>query len=123
MDFILGLFGMKWGRYNIFVFVNHFSKMAYFIPGQKSDDVSHVVDLFFMEIFHLHGVPNTDVYDGDTKFLCHFWRTSWFKLETKLLFSTTYHPQNDSQIEVANHTLSTILRAIFKTNLRLWMKF
>jgi hypothetical protein len=37
-----------------------------------------------------------------------------------LLFSTTCHPQTDGQMEVVNRTLSTILRAILKDNLRLW---
>jgi translation initiation factor IF-1 len=67
-------------------------------------------------------VPNTIVSDRDAKFLSHFWRTLWFKLGTKLLFSTTCHPQTDGQIEVVNRTLSTMLRAILKDNLRLWEK-
>jgi translation initiation factor IF-1 len=68
----------------------------------------------------LHGVPNTIVSDRDAKFLSHFWRTLWFKLGTKLLFSTTCHPQMDGQIEIVNRTLFTMLRAILKTNLKLW---
>jgi translation initiation factor IF-1 len=36
------------------------------------------------------------------------------------LFSTTCHPQTDDQTEVVNRTLSTMLRAILKTNLKLW---
>ena len=42
------------------------------------------------------------VSDSDTKILSHFWRTFWGKLETKLLFSTTCHPQTDGQIKVVN---------------------
>jgi transposase InsO family protein len=94
--------------------------MTHFIPCHKSDNASHVADLFFTEIICLHGVPNTIVLDRDAKFLSHFWRTLCFKLGTKLLFSTTYYPQTDGQTEVVNRTLSTILRAILKTNLKLW---
>jgi hypothetical protein len=94
--------------------------MAHFIPCHKSDNASHVADLFFTEIICLRGIPNTIVLDRHAKFLSHFWRTMWFKLGTKLLFYTTCHPQTDGQTKVVNHTLSTMLRAILKTNLKLW---
>jgi translation initiation factor IF-1 len=76
--------------------------------------------LFFNEVVRLHGVPNTIVSNRDAKFLSHYWRTLWYKLGTKLLFSTTCHPQIDGQTEVVHRTLSTILRAVLKDNLRLW---
>ena len=59
-------------------------------------------------------MPSTIVLDRDAEFLSHFWRMLWNKLGTKLLFSTTCHPQTDSQAEVVNHTLSTMLRAVLK---------
>ena len=94
--------------------------MAHFIPCHKSDDAANVADLFFREIIRLHGVPNTIVSDRDAKFLSHFWRCLWAKLGTKLLFSTTCHPQTDGQTEVVNRSLSTMLRAVLKNNLKLW---
>ena len=44
----------------------------------------------------------------------------WGKLGTKLLFSTTCHPQTDGKTEVVNRTLSTLLRTIIQKNLKNW---
>ncbi|KAK1681386.1 hypothetical protein QYE76_042234 [Lolium multiflorum] len=65
-------------------------------------------------------VPKTIVSDRDVKFMSYSWKTLWRKLGTKLLFSTTCHPQTDGQTEVVNRTLSQLLRSMIKKNLKEW---
>lgn len=86
MDFVLGLFRIKRGRDLVFVVVDRFFKMVYFIVCYKIDDVLYIVDLFFKEIVRLYGMFRIIVSDRDVKFLSYFWKILWGKLGIKLLF-------------------------------------
>jgi hypothetical protein len=72
MDFILGLPRTKRGRNSICIVVDHFSKMAHFIPYHKSDNAAHIADLFFQKIVRLHAMPFTIISYHDAKFFSHF---------------------------------------------------
>jgi len=90
------------------VVVDIFSKMPHFIPCYGIDDVIYIAELYFKEIIRLYRVPkNLLFFHEDSRFLSHFCRSLWKLLGTKLLFSTTYHPQTDGQTKAANQTLTT----------------
>jgi len=94
-DFIVTLPRTQRGKDAIIVVVDRFSKMTHFVACEKAGDVSYVAYIYFKEVVKLHGIPRSIVSDWDTKFLSHFWRCLWQLLGTKLLYSTSHHPQID----------------------------
>ena len=119
MDFVLGLPKTTRKVDSIFV-VDHFSKMAHFIPCTTMANAYKVAQLFFREVVCLHGLAKTIVSDRDTKFMSYFWKTLCMTTKTKLHFSTAYHLQTDGQTEVVNRSIGQLLRCLVCDNITTW---
>jgi hypothetical protein len=59
----------------------------------------------------LLGVPKKIESDRGTQFTSHFWEKLHESMDTKLNFSSAYHPQTDGQTERTNQILEDMLRA------------
>jgi len=46
--------------------------MAHFIPYNKTNDDTDIVELYFKEVTRLHAIPRSIISDRDTKLLSHF---------------------------------------------------
>jgi hypothetical protein len=65
-----------------------------------------VAKVFFEEIVHLHGLPESIVSDRDPVFTSKFW-TEFFKLSgVKLQLTSAFHPQSDGQSKAVNKVIT-----------------
>jgi hypothetical protein len=122
MDFITGL--PKLGNKSIIiVVVDLLSKYAHFYALQHPFTTSMVAQIFMDQVFKIHGMPHSIVYDHDPTFTSIFFQ-ELFKLQgTQLHLSTAYHPQTDGQTEVVNKCLETDLRCFSSEKKNQWAQW
>jgi hypothetical protein len=122
MDFIVGLPTMQSGYDSIWVIVDHFSKVAHFIPVKTTYKGAKLAELYIARIMCLHGVPKKIVSDRGTQFTSRFWEKLHEEMDTRLNFSSAYHPQTDGQTERVNQILEDMLRACAFKDSKSWDK-
>jgi hypothetical protein len=92
MDFVAGLPCTHDGYNLIWVIVDRVTKVAHFILVKMTYYGVKLVELYMSRIICLHGVPKKIVSDRDTQFTSKFWEKLHESMDTKLNFSSAYHP-------------------------------
>jgi transposase InsO family protein len=101
----MGLPRTRDGYDSISVIVDRLTKVAHFIPVKTTYTGARLAELYISRIVCLHGVPKKIVSDRGTQFTSRFRQKLHESMDTKLNFSSTYHPQTDGQTERTNQVL------------------
>jgi hypothetical protein len=102
--------------------VDRLTKIAHFIPVKTTYIGVKLAELYSSRIVCLHGVPKKIVSDRGTQFTSRFWQKLHESMDTKLNFSSAYHPQTDGQTKRTNQILEDMLRACALKNSGRWDK-
>ena len=119
MDFV-GPFPESSGYDYLWVVICHLTSMMHLVPIQTTTTTSELAQLYICEIVRLHGLVDSIVSDRDSKFMSRFWRETHKLLSTKLLMSTSFHPQTDGASECAIRSIVQILQAMVRPDQRDW---
>ena len=95
MDFIVGLPNTSQKHDSIWVIVERLTKTAHFIPMNTTYPAKKYAEIYLDQIVHLHGVPKTIISDRGAQFIARFWEQLQESLGTKLIHSSSYHPQTN----------------------------
>jgi hypothetical protein len=121
-NFIVGLPTTQSRYDSIWVIVDHFLKVAHFIPVKTMYKGANLAELYISRIMCLHGVPKNIVSGRGTQFMSRFWEKLHEAMDTRLNFSSAYHPQMNSQTERVNQILEDMLRACALKDSKSWDK-
>ena len=111
MDFI-GPFPESGDCNYLWVVICRLTSMMHLVPIYTTTTASELAQLYVCEIVHLHRLAGTIVSDRDSKFMSKFWHETHRLLGTKLLMSTSFHPQMDGMSEQAIRSVAQILWAM-----------
>jgi hypothetical protein len=99
MDFITGLLKVQ-GRDYIYLVLDRLTKYAHFFAIPSEYSASQVADIFFREVFKLHGLLRYILSDRDSGFLIAFWQDLFSLSGMELKPSTNYHLQTDGNMDI-----------------------
>jgi hypothetical protein len=99
------------------------TKFEHFFSIATNFSATQVVELFFREVFRLHGLPKTIISDRDRRFMNTFWQELFRLVGTELTPSTSYHPQMDGQTKIVNKWVEGYLRNYVARQKKAWVRW
>jgi hypothetical protein len=111
MEFIVRLPRTQAEYDSIWVIVDRLTKVTHFIPVKATYLGAKLAEFYMSRIVCLHGVPKKIMSDRGLQFTSKLWEKLHESMDTKLNFSSAYHPQTDGQTERTNQILEDMLRA------------
>ncbi len=111
MDFI-GPFPKSPDSNYFWVIVCQLTSQVHLVPIKTTTNTLELAYKFLKNIIHLHGLPNSIISDGDSKFMSKFWTKLHHLLRVRLKMITSFHPQGDGQ---AKWTIQMIVQIIWVT--------
>ena len=100
MDFITDLLPSKARGFiadAIFVIIDRFSKIALYIPAEKSWKAEDLADAFIERVLSHFGTPKGIVSNKDSLFISRMWGEICVAIKTQRRLSTAFYPQTDRQ--------------------------
>jgi hypothetical protein len=92
MDFIVGLPCTEVGYDSIWVIMDRLTKVAHFILVKTTYSRAKLAELYMSQIVYLHRVPKRIISDRGSQFTSKFWEKLHESMDTKLNFTSAYHP-------------------------------
>ena len=93
------------GHDYLLVVIDRSTLQVHLIPTNTQVAAKEVAWLFVKEIVRLHGMPESIMSNWDAKFTSSFWKELHRLMGTKLLMSTSFHPQTDGVTKWANRSI------------------
>ena len=82
---------------------------VHLVPTTMTVTAKGVTWLTLRAVMRLHGIPESIMSDRDSKSTSIFWKELHRLIRSKLLMSTTFHPQTDGAMERANRSIAQVL--------------
>jgi hypothetical protein len=107
---------------SIAVYVDHYSDQAHLVPCKSNLTAEGAADLYYRDVFRLHGIPKKVFSDCGPQFAARFMRALYKRLGIETGLTTAYHPEENGKVERKNQEVEQYLRLFCDKRQEDWAK-